>query len=354
MRAIGIESLQGEELLGRNVYDEAGRILLTSGTKIRKAYIDKLKTKGYYKVYVEDEISAGIEVDDIISEKTRKKSKEALKSQFSNYLSYQDVDIDTLLDCVNDIIDDVLKNNDIILNISDIRTKDEYTFAHSVSVCALAVSVGVNLNINHQRLKELAIGSLLHDLGKILVPSEVLNKPSKLTSEEFEMIKKHPRFGYDILNKKHQITPISKNIVLMHHEKCNGIGYPLGVDVNQIHELTRLVTICDMYDAMTSDRPYRKGMRAYEVIEYLSALTMNELDKSMLQKFKNHVAVYPSGTLVKLNNGYKGIISRQNKGFLVRPIVRLLEDESGKRVLNNKEVDLTKELTVFIETIIEE
>ena len=354
MRAINIEKLKGEEKLARNVYDEHGGMLLTAGTKVKDNYIEKLKLKGYNTVYVEDEISGGIEADDILREKTRRQSREEIKVQFKNYIDHKDINIDKIMKCIDQIIDEILSTREIIFNINDIRTKDEYTYAHSVNVCVLAVTVGAHLDINMARLKELAVGSILHDLGKIFIPNEIINKPGRLTDAEFDLMKKHPKLGYDILNQKPQITPISKNIVLMHHEKMNGTGYPLGVEYAQIHKLTRLVTVCDMYDAMTSDRSYRKAMKAYEVIEYLTHLSVSELDREMVDAFKRFIAPYPSGVIARLNNGCKAIVSEQNKDMLTRPVVRVFEDEKGSRLVNPYEIDLKKNLTVFINEVLDE
>ncbi|HCC06596.1 MAG TPA: hypothetical protein DEP72_00325 [Clostridiales bacterium] len=354
MRAMSIDRLKGEEKLGKNVYDDHGSILLTAGTKVSDKYVDKLKLKGYIQVYVEDEVSGGIEVDDMLREKTRRQSRQEIKQQFNNYLDKKDIDIERIMKCVDQIMDEILSSKEIIFNINDIRTKDEYTYAHSVNVCVLAVTVGAHMNINMNRLKELAIGAILHDVGKIFVPHEILNKAGKLNDAEFDFMKKHPKLGYDILNQKPQITPISKNIVLMHHEKMNGTGYPLAVESAQIHQLTRLVTVCDMYDAMTSDRPYRKAMKAYEVIEYLTHLSTTELDREMVDAFRRFVAPYPSGVIVRLNNGHKAIVALQNKDMLTRPIVRVYEDEKGNKLMSTYEIDLKKNLTIFINETLDE
>ncbi|HAN09965.1 MAG TPA: HD-GYP domain-containing protein [Clostridiales bacterium] len=354
MRAMNIDRLKGEEKLGKNVYDDHGCILLTAGTKVKDNYVEKLKQKGYIQVYVEDEVSGGIEADDMLREKTRRQSREEIKQQFKNYLDKKDIDIERIMKCVDQIMDEILSSREIVFNINDIRTKDEYTYAHSVNVCVLAVTVGAHMNINMNRLKELAIGAILHDIGKIFVPDDILNKTGKLNDSEFDFMKKHPKLGYDILNQKPQITPISKNIVLMHHEKMNGSGYPLSVDSTQIHQLTRLVTVCDMYDAMTSDRPYRKAMKAYEVIEYLTYLSTSELDREMVDAFRRFVAPYPSGVIVKLNNGCKAIVASQNKDMLTRPIVRVYEDEKGEKLTSAYEIDLKKNLTIFINETLDE
>ncbi len=354
MRSLHIEKLRGEVKLGQNVYDENGYVLITAGTKVKDSYIEKLKAKGYIQVYIEDDISEGISPDDILQERTRRQSRTEIKNQFKNYIDNKDIDINKIMKCVDQIIEDILSTKEVIFNINDIRTKDEYTYAHSVNVCVLAVTVGAHMEGNINRLRELATGAILHDLGKIFIPDEILNKHGKLTEAEFELMKKHPKLGYEILSQKPQITPISKNIVLMHHEKINGGGYPLGVDENQIHKFTKLVTVCDMYDAMTSDRPYRKAMKAYEVIEYLTYLSISEIDREMVEAFKRFVAPYPSGVLVRINNGCKAIVVSQNKDMLTRPIIRVFEDEKGNRLANPYEIDMKKNLTIFINETIEE
>jgi len=172
---------------------------------------------------------------------------------------------------INDLIEELLANCNIMVNLVDIRTNDEYTFGHSVNTCILSIITAINMGYHPARIRLLAVGAILHDLGKVMVPSSILNKPGKLTEEEFLQIQKHSEYGYDLLSNNDCFSELSKKVVLHHHERFNGSGYPYGLAGSDIHEFSAIVGICDMYDALTADRVYRRAFSTRDAFEMLSA-----------------------------------------------------------------------------------
>ncbi len=352
MRSIQTNSLKGGEVLAKSLYDEDGRALLKSGTVLRSVYIAKFIDMGIEYLYIEDGDSEGIEVEDVITEQTREQGKAEIRKVFKDYVVSDRLELTKIYELVNNILDEILNNNQTVLNIADIKGKNQQIYEHCMSVCVLATSVGAYV-FDAKKLKELTLGTIVHDFGLMFIPEEILDKPDKLTPEEFELVKTHPKLGYDVLGNDPTFPLIAKNIVYMHHEKLDGSGYPLGVGSRQIHDVTKLVTVCDMFDAMVTPKTYRRQMKTYECFETLTSLVGTQLDKKMFYEFEKHVALFPVGKGVLLSNGYKGIVAVQNNAMLSRPVVRVLYDDKGQKLDPIYDIDLTKELTLFIMDVVE-
>ncbi|QGU96591.1 HD domain-containing protein [Clostridium bovifaecis] len=354
MRKISIAQITGNEILAKPIYDPSGRILLAEGVVLKPGYKMRLSQLGILSLYIDDELSKEIKIDDYISEKTRNEIKKSLKDGFQNLINQQSSSADEILRLANTIIDDVLCREEVIINVSDIKTKDQYLFEHSTNVCALSVIMGIHLGYSTHHLIELATGSLLHDLGKLLTPKDVMDKVRKgeLSPEEIDVLRTHPLDGYEILNEKYDISYISKAIILMHHEHCDGSGFPLGLTDDKLHETVKLVSICNTFDNLTSDFSGYKKLEVYEALEYLIAMSDSIFDKSLVTVFIKNIAAYPSGSIVKLNTGAYGIVLKQNKAFPLRPVINLIYDEKGNKLFTPKQLDLSEENTLFIVDIV--
>ncbi|TCT12261.1 putative nucleotidyltransferase with HDIG domain [Natranaerovirga pectinivora] len=352
MRRLNIELVKGDEILARSIYTSTNNILLNKGVQIKKAYISKLKELGIEYIYVDDELSKGVELQDFIEEETREKSKSEVKNVLEKFSAQNKLELSTLVNSADEIIEDILYQKEILINITDIRRKDEYIYGHSVNVCALSVLVALKLGYNRKRVKDIAIGALLHDLGKVLIPNEIINK-DVLSEKDKEEIKKHVIYGYEAVKDESWLSPVSKVVILTHHERVNGSGYPFGWEGEKVHDASKIVAICDTFDALTTRRILNKPSKVYEVIEYFISQSGILFDEKILKCFINNIAVYPSGIGVLTNENEKGIVLKQNKDFPSRPIIRIIEDSSGNKVDDWREVDLTKALTTFITDTIE-
>jgi HD-GYP domain-containing protein (c-di-GMP phosphodiesterase class II) len=207
------------------------------------------------------------------------------------------------------------------------------------------------MSYSRNMLIDLGVGSLLHDLGKTKIPIEILNKNGKLTDEEYSIIKKHPELGYKIVQNVKEVNERARAIILEHHERVDGKGYPYGLTGDKISKFSKIACISDVYDAIVSDRVYRKGFAANEAYEFVLGGGGSFFDFDLVNVFRNNFSIYPLGVCVKLSNGIEGFVVGHNKGFTDRPVVRVLYDEYGNRI-NPMEIDLIKVLDVCVERII--
>ncbi len=353
MRRVAIERIKGNERLARPIYTSNDMILLSQGVQMKVSYVNRLRDLGIDYIFIEDELSKGVEVEDFIEEQTRSKCKSEVKTILEKYSSQGKIEIDSLVSIAWDIIDDIFKQKNIIVNVTDIRRKDEYIYAHSVNVCALSVLMAIKSGYPRNRIKDIAIGSLLHDIGKMLIPEEILNKEEPLTSKEKKILHQHPLIGYEAVQDATWLSPTAKVIILTHHERIDGSGYPFGWKGDKINKAVKIVSICDVFDAMSSDHVSRKAYKTYEIIEFLTAMKGKLFDAHLTDLFISSIAIYPSGTGVITSDKSKAIVLRQNKELPTRPVIRLLTDPYGNSITEWKELDLSKDMTTFIIDVFE-
>jgi len=226
---------------------------------------------------------------------------------------------------------------------------DNYTYAHCVNVAVISLILGISLNLSKRNLTYLCIGALIHDIGKSFIPSEILQKPGKLTPEEFEVIKNHSLYGYKFLNNFFSLSSHIKLIVLQHHERFDGLGYPNSISGNKISYLARIVSIADVYDALTSDRPYKRAMCPSDALEYLMSNAGTLFDHDMLNVFCKIVIPFPQGTIVSLSNGDIGVVEETMPNFPLRPTIKILKSDYPNKV--GSKVNLIENLSIVISDI---
>lgn len=348
MRKVYIDKAQLGRKLARDVFGPEGGVLLSEGIELKESYIEKLKHFGITELYINDDISEGLEILDIVSENTRRDAKKLVKSMMVNYSFSNELEVQQVKELVNKILEELLDNEDILANLSSIRSVDEYTFEHSVNVCILSLITGIGLGYDTILLRDLGTGAMLHDIGKLRIPQEILQKPSQLTVVEFEEIKKHTVYGYEILKKSGKVNMLSSFIAFGHHERFDGTGYPLQLKGDNIQQCARIVAVADVYDALTSDRVYRKKLKPHEVFEYITSLGTHHFDQIVVNNFVRYVSVYPVGSGVLLNTRERGIVVRANRELPTRPVIRVIYDEKMCKLDNFCEVDLSSKSGVFI------
>lgn len=348
MRRVNIDSVRNDAKLARTIFNSEGGVLLTKGVTINESYIYRLREYGINEIYIDDLMSSGITVTDVVEDKTRKDSEVLVKKTMLNYSFSDSLDVEAVKRTVNKIIDELLSNRDIIYNLAEIRKVDDYTFEHSVNVCILSLITGIGLGFNIDRLRELGTGALLHDIGKLFIPKSILLKPTHLTVDEFETIKKHTVLGYDALKNSGKVNLTTAYIAFGHHERYDGSGYPLQLKSDNIQIYARIVAVADVYDALTSDRVYRKRLKPCEVYEYITSLSINHFDPKVIDSFVKYVTVYPVGTGVMLNTKERALVVRNNRHTPTRPVIRIVNDEYFKKVKSFKEIDLSEQSSIFI------
>ncbi|KLU63934.1 cyclic di-GMP phosphodiesterase response regulator RpfG [Desulfosporosinus acididurans] len=325
MRLVNTHFVKEGSVLARPVINSSGRILLQSGVRVTALYIERLIAMGYDVLFIEDDRLDDVELFSTISEKTREVAYKTIQN-ISKYIecnTEKSLPVSGVRLTIKEMINDLLSSKDILGNLTDIQGYDNYTFHHSINTTIIALVLGIASGYNDQRLLEFGMGVLMHDIGKIMIPECILNKKTPLTDEEFTEIKKHTTNGFDILRKNNDFSLLSAHIAFQHQEKWNGSGYPRGLKGTEIHEYGRMAAVADVYEALTSRRVYRKAVEPNEAYEYIIAQANSHFDPRMLELFKKHIAVYPSGSGILLSNGQRGNVVKQNSLFPNRPYVRV-------------------------------
>ena len=240
------------------------------------------------------------------------------------------IDTEKARSLVVQLADQVIQSPDALVWLTHLKSRDEYTATHCINVCILALTFGRCMGLEDKELHQLGMGALLHDIGKMRVPDEILNKPGKLTKEEFRVMMEHPSEGNAMLRDDHELDPASMHIVLHHHERLDGGGYPHGLGSEEIPVLTRISSIVDVYDAITSDRCYHDGIAPADALDNLFKWSKGNFDVSLLERFIKCVGIFPIGSAVRLNTGDIGMIVATDADHRLKPIVLLIMGANGE------------------------
>ncbi|MBG7619429.1 HD-GYP domain-containing protein [Herbaspirillum sp. AP02] len=269
----------------------------------------------------------------------RETAKKATKAMFSEARMGKVLDMERCVSLVEEIASSVVKSPSGMLSVLRLKLVDEYTYLHSVAVCALMVALGRTLGLDEAACREAGLGGFLHDVGKAFIPHELLNKPGKLTDEEFTQIKKHPELGYKYLSQDPNVPDYARDVCLHHHEKMDGNGYPQALRSGSISLYSRMAAICDVYDALTSDRPYKRAWDPAEAISTMATWT-GHFDRAMFLAFVKTLGIYPVGSIVKLESGRSGFVIRQNAQDLTRPVLKVFRYNDDMEMSDTEILDL--------------
>lgn len=353
MRLISINNLRTGACLGKSIYDTFGRVLLRKGTVLTENYIQKLRDLEYKSVYVDDGVPESMLIEDIVSQETRIEALKITKEALINTKTGSSLQERKIKQMVNEIIDEILSNRETLVHLIDIRSMQNYLFSHSVNVCILSLMTGLSLGYNQLRLRELGVGALLHDIGKVVVLDEIHDQ-NKLTQEIYQLIQRHCDYGFDILRKADNISIIAAHVAWQHHERYDGSGYPRKLSGKGIQEFARIVAIANVYDDLTNDRPGRDRILPHEVIEIINLKSGLDFDPDLVSHFISNIAPYPTGSLVTLNSCFEGTVVSVNKNNPTRPKVKLLYDDIGQEIKELTFVDLMKDTSLFITKVAKE
>jgi putative nucleotidyltransferase with HDIG domain len=327
--------------IDQHIKDRLDRTLIARGTILDQYMIQSLQKLGIAGIYVsegeeepapeEKEPPLPPEIQRTV-DKTRKEDpakvrlSESLKQRVSTGMQYLYNNTDdghfanTSARITNDLMKAINDNAAIAVDINALKTSDEYTFKHSVDVATMSMIIAKNMGYSQDDIYNIGLAGLLHDIGKSKVPLEILNKPAKLNDEEFAVMKKHTIFGYEIIKEKENFSKTIALAVLQHHEKMNGKGYPLGVTSDKISNFAKILSVVDVYDALVTERPYKKGLSQRTSIEMIMSMT-EELDMKAMKTFFKTVILYPVDSTVELSNGEKARVVGNNDGSVLRPTV---------------------------------
>ena len=269
-------------------------------------------------------------------------SKRAVTSMFQEARMGKAVDTIGAQKLVEEITDSVSRNPGALISLARLKTADDYTYMHSVAVCALMIALARQLDLDEELTQRLGIAGLLHDLGKALMPMDVLNKPGKLTDEEFAIIKTHPEEGYKLLLASTGADDIALDVVLHHHEKTDGSGYPKRLKNEEISLHAKMGAVCDVYDAITSNRPYKAGWDPAESLRRMAEWSNGHFDPTVFQAFVKSLGIYPIGSLVKLKSGRLGLVVEQSKKSLLTPCIKVFYSTRSNARIKPEIIDLSR------------
>jgi putative nucleotidyltransferase with HDIG domain len=270
------------------------------------------------------------------------KAKKAVTELYKEARMGKAIRVDAVAPLVDEINDSIDRNAGALLSIARLKSIDDYTYMHSVAVCALMTALGKQMHLDREEIQQLGLAGLLHDVGKMGIPLDILNKPGKLTDEEFAEVKKHPLQGWDILKKSKVQDEIALDVALHHHEKMDGSGYPENLNENSISLHARMGAVCDVYDAVTSDRCYKAGWSPADAIKRMAEWRVGHFDETVFKAFVKTVGIYPVGSLVRLSSGRLAVVMEQSLESLLTPTVKVFFSTSAQAPIPPKLLDLGK------------
>lgn len=341
------------------VIDRRLGVLAEEGVTLTEDVIDRARTAGVETIGIVDEdfvpLNKHIElkIDDPSTIKKQTEAIDKTERLFTDVRKKKQLDFDNAKTTAVSILDEALHNPQAFANLRNLKLKDEYTYQHSVDVAGLCVLIGRELNLSRVNMETLVVAALLHDVGKMLIPESVLNKPARLETNEETIMRKHSLYGYQIL-KRENVGERIANIVLEHHEAMDGSGYPFAKKGEALDEFSRIVAVCDVYSALTTDRVYRKAMAPYKAIKIVAAEANAHLDPEYAKIFQRVIGVYPNATYVLMSDGATGRVVEQNPNLPMRPIIQVIADKDNKRVDDIETIDLAERKDIFIKHIVRE
>lgn len=354
MRLSPVRKLTPGDVLAKPVLGSDGRALLQAGVVLTTGYIRGLKRLNLNYVYIQDSDTYDIETEETLSPAVQREVLTNVKliyDKLSDPLRGEQLvksgELGREFNHLFKIMfDSLLSDRTFIVNLSAIYSSDAYLYTHCMNVGTMASVLGLAAGWNQDRVRKLGLGSMLHDIGKLKIDKDILDKPGKLTDEERVEVERHCELGYQILVRQPDISPVSAHCALQHHEKMDGTGYPRRLRGQDIHEFGRLLAVADVYDAMTSNRVYRKATLPHEAVGYLSTQAGSHFDPDYVDLFMKHMNIYPNGLPVELSNGLSGVVARANPHDLQRPVVLVLKEQGY--AISPIEIDLSKNHDVTI------
>ncbi len=294
----------------------------------------KIKKNSVSSVSIEEELES--------AKKIHSKAKTLVTGMFHEARMGNAFEIEEATVLVDEVNQSLQRNPNALLSLVRLKNADEYTYLHSVAVCMLMVALAKQLKLDDEQIKQAGVAGLLHDVGKMAIPNEVLNKAGKLTDEEFDVVRQHPQRGFEILKSCYQVSESALDVCLHHHERVDGKGYPDKLSGDALSLFARMGAVCDVYDAISSDRCYKKAWGPAESIHKMASWKNGHFDETVFHAFVRTIGIYPNGTLLKLKSGRLGVVIEQSKKNLTTPIVKIFFSTRANAHIPIEILDLSK------------
>jgi len=341
MRYVHLDSVEPGQFLGKTIFNSNGVIMLTEGVQLTVYMITTLRRIGVTMLYIQDPDFADVVIEDVISDETKQKVMRQMEETYLTIRSGKEFNPKSISVSIDNLLEEIMKNSEVLVQLTDIRTKDNDMYLHALNVCMMSTLVGLSMGLNQLQLKELAIGALLHDIGKL---------EEDFSDDSTDAKKHHAWRGFEILKNKREYSLLIAHAAFQHHEAIDGSGVPRQLAGDQIHLYAKIVAVTNTYDNLLFAGDGNQMLPSV-ACERMMAMSDTQLDREVLIHFLRMVSVYPTGTSVRLTTKETGVVVGQHRGLPGRPVVRIIRQDSD-RDFDVKEVDLAKETTVFIENVL--
>lgn len=347
MKRVSMEELEPGMVIARTVIGSDGRALLTENCQLSEAYIERLQLLGFKSVYIKDGL-ADIDIPQVVSNQVLSAVSSTLSNSIKTYSTKKTLDLKSLRIVVTMLLDDILSNHNLLIQLEDIRTHDDYLFFHSINVAIFSILTAITMGYTEGKVIDIGLGALLHDIGMIMIDPAIINKSAQLSESESAQIRKHPEIGFNILRTYREVPTKVAHIAYQHHERVDGSGYPRMLERKQILEYALIVAVADTFDAVVSDRPFRKGYSTTEALIILRKLSNSYYDPEIVEAFASNIAIYPVGCLLSLNTGHIALVTSVTRISSTRPTVHVICDRNYNLIHPPFEIDLQKTTEISI------
>jgi len=353
MKTLPLANVRQGSILACNVYSR-GKTIYRKGYALLQKDLRYLKAAGVRTLLIADENDDEFIFTGTITEKTRNEAAKTVETVLQDYENLTPKKHEKIRNVASKMVDEIIASKDLKIQTHDLRTYDDYTYRHSVNVTAIAIAIGRLMYFEKSDLRLLAEAGLVHDIGKMKIPNTILNKEGPLDGEERDVVQNHPTWGFNLLREKTSTSPVIWGLARQHHETLDGKGYPDKRAGDDIHPWARILAVADIWDALRSDRSYKKGWPADKVLKLLNSEKFShKLDRNIINIINDIAVHYPTGSTVRLSNGMIGIVVQQNSEFSNSPVVKITIDDDGKKVDKEYLLDISKVSFVEItETIV--
>ena len=352
MRIVLLDELTEEMKLARDVIDaDTGRVLLGIGGMNLPRHMERLQSNGIDYIYVQDDIATDIELPPLLREELRLRADGALAEIYAKLQLDQHPEYSSIMQTVRELLGEVLNIREILINVYELRQNGGNFIAHSVNVAVLSLLLGRTLGYDDDRLRKLGMGALLHDIGITRLPQAFQEKRGVLTESEQLVYQQHAVLGYTLVKENWAVPSLARGVILSHHERGDGSGYPRRLLQGDIHEFSRIVGLADWLEELTGGHPHAQKKSVQEAMEMLKIQGPAWFDAELVNILTSRIPPFQTGTTVCLDDGRRAVVVSQNKGFPTRPVIRIFQARNGQRIFPAEEINLLEANHLFVHAL---